>query len=548
VKTKLLATIVLILGCFVATAEEKEIIRDKSPDGKSALRLTHGDEGWETAIVELPSKRKIVDLEVLATSGDHERRAWVASVDTFRIEDYAKDAKLVWSGDSRRVAYFNEDRDEHTVSVYFRNGDTFKEVALPELPKCDEVKDEDQKDLHTVWYKLTPESWLESGDLLAAFSGEWRKLNSEETGAKAMIGCERTLTFAFDAQRHASVANIEEPREAIGQKIESPNGTFFVEELPAPTKNEAGETMDDKEVWIVSAKDPEKRELLPGFHMAEGMGVVSGAAISPDENWMLVARHHGSHMNSTHLFHRKEGLKFEDVFPNAKWPPDPESGDRFDNEAWKFFSKTEGVPLKKIDMKDLGPEQISFLDWSADSARLLIDLHGGLTGSAETPDRDLYKKPGVSVWLAYFNTKTKKFELTDRLHACNKGARKRWKAMDTANEEAPEDGFVPPSAESIGHEGPDAPVAERLKKYEAQLAALVKKREAQLEGTDRAEFQQKEKDWREELENKAAKIKDPQKRLGFRTRSTWYRLIDVREERLPVYEEAKPGDAKQSQP
>ena len=91
-------------------------------------------------------------------------------------------------------------------------------------------------------------------------------------------------------------------------------------------------------------------------------------------------------------------------------------------------------------------------------------------------------------------------------------------------------------------------MAERLKKYEAQLAALVKKRESQLEGVDRAEFQQKQKDWREELENHAAKIKDPQKRLGMRTRSTWYHLINVREERLPIYEEAKSGDPKQSQP
>ena len=88
--------------------------------------------------------------------------------------------------------------------------------------------------------------------------------------------------------------------------------------------------------------------------------------------------------------------------------------------------------------------------------------------------------------------------------------------MDNDNEEAPEEGFVPPSAESIGHEGPDAPVAERLKKYEAELAAMVKRRAEQLED--------------------ASQIKDPQKRLGFRTRSTWYHLIDVREERLPIYE------------
>ncbi len=165
-------------------------------------------------------------------------------------------------------------------------------------------------------------------------------------------------------------------------------------------------------------------------------------------------------------------------------------------------------------MKDLGPERISFLDWSADSGRLLIDLHGGLTGSVETPDRNLYKKPGVSAWVAYFNTKTKRFELTDRLRARNKGARKRWKAMDNDNEEAPEEGFVPPS----------------------------------LDGADRAEFEKKEADWRDKLDDDAAQIKDPAKRLGMRARSTWYHLINVREERLPIYEEAKSGDAKQSQP
>jgi hypothetical protein len=353
-----------------------------------------------------------------------------------------------------------------------------------------------------------------------------------------MIGCERTITLAFDAQHKASIKKAEESPEPMGQKIESPNGTFFVDELEVPAKDDEGHSDTDLEVWIVSAKDPAMREPLPGFH-EKGLSHLNSVSISPDENWMLIARHYGSHMNSTDLFHRKEGVKFEDVFPKASWPVGEGSQDRFDNEAWKFFSKAEGVPLAKIDMKDLGPAQISFLDWSADSGRLLIDLHGGLTGSVETPDRDLYKKPGVSVWVAYFNTKTRKFELTDRLRKNNKGARKRWKAMDNDNEEAPEDGFVPPSAESIGHEGPDAPVAERLKKYEMELAALAKKREAQLEGTDRAEFQQKEKDWREELENKAAKIKDPQKRLGFRTRSTWYHLIDVREERLPVYEEPK---------
>jgi hypothetical protein len=78
------------------------------------------------------------------------------------LEDYGKDARLLWSNDSQRVAYFNESRHQHTASVYFRNGDTFEEVARPELPRCDGIKNEDPKNLDTVWYKLAPESWVDS--------------------------------------------------------------------------------------------------------------------------------------------------------------------------------------------------------------------------------------------------------------------------------------------------------------------------------------------------------------------------------------------------
>jgi hypothetical protein len=529
---------ILIATCCVPLLKAEEVIKDKSPDKKFALRMTHSEEGWDTEIIETATKKKVIDLESVALSGDKDRIVWMSD-SSEPVERYGEEATLIWSRDSQRVAYYNLHRRNRTMSVYFRNGSSFEEVSLPEFPKCDEIKNQDVEIVH---FGVKPIYWMDSGALSASVEHWWR------TPEGKLKTCEPTITMTFDAQRHASLAKAEEPPEGIGTKIESPNGTFFVEQVDVPAKNEAGEPRTDQEVWIVSAKDPAKRERLPGFYMEEGMGVISGAAISPDENWMLVARHHGSHMNSTHLFHRKEGLKFENVFPNANWPPDPESTDRFDNEAWKYFSKIEGVPLTKIDMKDLGPEQISFLDWSVDSGRLLIDLHGGLTGSVETPDRDLYKKPGVSVWVAYFNTKTKRFELTDRLRACNKGARKRWKAMDNDNEEAPEEGFVPPLAESIGHEGPDAPVAERLKKYQTELAAMVKRRAGQLDDADRAEFEKKEADWHDKLEDDAAQIKDPNKRLGMRARSTWYHLIDVREERLPVYEQGKSGEPKPSQP
>jgi hypothetical protein len=522
----LLALALTFIGTSLVTSlAAEELIKDKSPDGKFALRLTHGEEGWDTAIIDAKTKKKVFDLEVVATSGDRERLAWVARVDTFRIEDYAKDARLLWSNNSQRVAYFNEDRDEHTASAYFRNGDTFEQVALPEIPRCDEIKGEDPKYLSTVFYTVTPKYWLDSGALFLWINGEWQTIKGE------MIGCEQNITLAFDAQSKASIEKAEKTLERVGIKIESPQRTFFVEELEVPAKDDEGHPDTDLEVWIVSAKDPAMREPLPGFH-EKGFTHLNSVSISPDENWMLVAGHYGSHMNATYLFHRKERLKFEDVFQDAS----------FDNEAWKFFSKVENIPLSKIDSTDDFPEQVTFLEWSNDSARMLIDLHGGLTGKDTYYRLADFKKPGVSGWVAYYNTKTRKFELTDRLRKNNKCARKRWHAE--ADENAPEDGFVPPSAESIGHEGPDAPVAERLKKYEAQLTALVKHRESQLEGVDRAEFQKKEKDWREELENETAKIKDPQIRLGFRTRSTWYHLDNVRQDWLPIYEQAKPSETK----
>jgi hypothetical protein len=509
----------LIAASFVASLEAEDVIKDKSPDGKFALLISGNEYYPEAALIELGTKRKVVDL---------------GPVGFFR-----HDTKLVWSANSQRVACFNPNHAEHTTT-YFRKDSNFEEGALPEIPRCGEAKGQDGKDVELVSLNVSPVRWLESGKLIVTIKGEWKR------SQKDSLECDETVTIAFDAQHKGAIEKAQENPKEVGREIESPNGTFFVEELNAPAKDDEGHPRMDQEVWIVSAKDPAARERLPGFYEEEGSGGLNSATISPDEKWIVISKHHGSHLNSTYLMRRKEGLKFENAFPDAKWPLQEDPVNRFDNEVWKFFSKTENVPAKKIDANELGPTPVSLLEWSEDSGRLLLDLHGGLTGDNDIADRGRYEKPGISGWFAYYNTKTGKFELTERLRKANAGARKRWSR--SADENAPGDGFVPPSPESIGHEGPDAPVAERLRKYEAELAALVKKRESQLEGVDRAEFQKKEKDWREEVENEAAKIKDPQKRLGFRTRSTCDHLNNVREYWLPVYEPAKVEAEKHPQP
>ena len=85
-------------------------------------------------------------------------------------------------------------------------------------------------------------------------------------------------------------------------------------------------------------------------------------------------------------------------------------------------------------------------------------------------------------------------------------------------------------------------------KPQAELAVSNGATQNTTRSADRAEFEKKEADWRDKLEEDAAQIKDPNKQLGMRTRSTWYQLIDVREERLPVYEETKSAAEKHSQP
>ena len=42
----------LAASCFVSSLKAEEVIKDKSPDGKLALQIHNGEEGWGAAIVQ----------------------------------------------------------------------------------------------------------------------------------------------------------------------------------------------------------------------------------------------------------------------------------------------------------------------------------------------------------------------------------------------------------------------------------------------------------------------------------------------------------------
>ncbi|HMG05996.1 MAG TPA: hypothetical protein VK581_11070 [Chthoniobacterales bacterium] len=188
--------LILIGNCFVSSLEAKDIIRDKSPDGKFALRFTRDDKGtWEAAIINLESKDEEAGLELYQNGN---------------IEG----AHLVWSSDSQRVAYFEPDRRGGGTKVYFRKASEFEEVPIPygdpykeDFAACEANRaekssgDTSGKDVEAT---SRPVKWLRSGELVLAVHFE-RLMENGTTRA-----CGQTITIAFDPDHKASVKSVKQ--------------------------------------------------------------------------------------------------------------------------------------------------------------------------------------------------------------------------------------------------------------------------------------------------------------------------------------------------
>jgi len=190
-KTMSAVAVILIVHCLVPSLEAKDIIRDKSPDGKFALRITkEEDGGWEAAIIDLKKKVDAVGLELYQRG-------------------FIEQAHLVWSKDSQRVAYFEPDRRGGNTTVYFRKGSKFEEVSLPfgDTPECDEkpAKNGDSY-LKTIEASTRPLRWLRAGELVVEEHSEALMENG------ATQSCGQTITIAFDSDHKASVQSVKQDK------------------------------------------------------------------------------------------------------------------------------------------------------------------------------------------------------------------------------------------------------------------------------------------------------------------------------------------------
>jgi hypothetical protein len=180
--------ILLLCGsALVLRVRGDEVIDCPSPDGKFALRRADvkSEEGAgsykEVGVIERSTHKVVLDLEEIG-------------------HPYVSSAKLVWSNDSKRVAFFHPSRRGGWTVVYFRNGSAFDEVRLPEelpSPKFPRKAPAEVFD-KTVGILIEPIRWLKSGSLLLR-----QEIDQDYSGSAA-----NGIIIGFDAHRRASVEKV----------------------------------------------------------------------------------------------------------------------------------------------------------------------------------------------------------------------------------------------------------------------------------------------------------------------------------------------------
>jgi uncharacterized protein YecT (DUF1311 family) len=171
----------------------------------------------------------------------------------------------------------------------------------------------------------------------------------------------------------------------------SPSGALRIETTVKPSST--GDELT-AETWVVSTKDPTQRARLP--KQSADSPDDDEFHCSPNDEWIFGLRHVGSGLRYGNLYHYLTPLRIEmsdkdESFNELVWKNCIEFG------ALKEDYSAEGVYAVTI-----------FVGWSLDSCRLLVELSGGEEKSAMHRGR------------LYFNTRTKRFEMTDYVRKLNR--------------------------------------------------------------------------------------------------------------------------------
>jgi len=172
------ASLAATLGLSI-TAHAGEIIKDRSPDGRFALQLSADEDAFDLGLIDLGTHKELVSLASLGSP-------------------YANHSHLIWSPDSKRVAYTEDSRRGGYTTVYKQKGDGFEEVKLPELPDCE------AKHVQKVYEaSLSAERWLNANTLVLLNRSGWTTEDGEDAE------CEKSVTITFNAKGKASIQKVK---------------------------------------------------------------------------------------------------------------------------------------------------------------------------------------------------------------------------------------------------------------------------------------------------------------------------------------------------
>ncbi len=199
-------------GLAMASGFAEEVIKFPSPDGKFAVSMgawltNHFDSasgGWVTdsaakpgAILELKSHKVVLEFETPLRENED---------------------KAVWSADSKRLALNHLGNKTGEMKVFFSDGDSFKEVQLPELPEIQlkmrpSHNPEGDSTVHFDYDKVTPLRWLKSGALVLS-----RERSETDTTAQE-VTYSRTylITIGFNAKHEAFVQDVIRQKQNVSQ-------------------------------------------------------------------------------------------------------------------------------------------------------------------------------------------------------------------------------------------------------------------------------------------------------------------------------------------
>src|SRR6266545_1340790 len=182
------AFVILLLTCCASLgiAEDTSALKFPSLDRRFALRVAD----LKVDLIETPSGKVMLDLGTL----------WVDREDARNKDEPA----LVWSSDSKWLAYGTRTLQSGSTTVYFWDGSAFKELALPaKLPEPKIKPRKGDSGVKLKGYAVEPLKWIKPGELelSSKLMGEGRDIGFHYTGSIE-------ITVTFDTRHRASVKKV----------------------------------------------------------------------------------------------------------------------------------------------------------------------------------------------------------------------------------------------------------------------------------------------------------------------------------------------------